>query len=62
MRTPAPPPPTQRPVVKAALAPAPESEAEEHADVAPDAAEPETTEGAMPTDMTALFNSLMKAG
>ena len=64
MRTPAPPPPTQRPVVRAAPAPvpAPEPEAEEHADVAPDAAEPETTEGAMPTDMTALFNSLMKAG
>ena len=64
MRTPAPPPPTQRPVVRAAPAPvpAPEPEAEEHADVAPDAAEPETTEGAMPTDMTALFNSLMKVG
>jgi hypothetical protein len=33
---------------------------EEHADVA--TGEPETTEGAMPTDMTQLFNSLMKAG
>ena len=66
MRTPAPAPPTQRPVIKT-MAPAivdPEPEDGAHADAGPSDAtgEPETTEAAMPSDMTQLFNNLMKAG
>jgi hypothetical protein len=60
MQQPAPPPPTMRGVVKPLPPRQPEEPGvEEHADVA--ATEPETTEGAMPSDMTQLFNNLMKA-
>ena len=54
------PPPTMRGVVKPLPPRQPEDPAvEEHADVA--AGEPETTEGAIPTDMNQLFTNLMKA-
>jgi hypothetical protein len=67
MNKPAAPPPTMRGVVK----PLPQRQPEEpepedgvHADAAgpAPAGEPETTEGALPTDMTQLFNNLMKTG
>ena len=63
MQHPAPPPPTKRGVVKP-LPPRQEEqpEAEEHADAAdPAATEPEVTDGAIPSDMNALFSNLMKA-
>jgi hypothetical protein len=60
MTQPAAPPPTMRGVVKPLPPRQPEApEAEEQAEAT---GEPETTEGALPTDMTQLFNDLMKAG
>jgi hypothetical protein len=64
MRTPAAPPPTQRPIIKQA-APAIEPEGDEHADAGDqyriEAVEPEATEGAVPTDLNKLFSNLMTA-
>ena len=59
MAQPAPPPPTTRPIIKT-MAPAVDETAEEHADAT--GGEPETTEGAIPSDMNTLFTNLMKAG
>jgi hypothetical protein len=56
MRTPAAPPPTQRPIIKQA-GPVVEPEGGEHADAA--GQEPEANERAVPADMDKLFNSLM---
>jgi hypothetical protein len=63
MQKPAAPPPTMRGVVKP-LPPRQPEEPEDgsHADVGPEVTEPATTEGAIPSDMTAMFENLMKAG
>jgi hypothetical protein len=63
MAKPAAPPPSMRGVVKPLPVRQPEvPEDDAHADVAPEVTEPATTEGAIPSDMTAMFNDLMKAG
>ena len=63
MQQPAAPPPSMRGVVKP-LPPRQPEESEDGAqqDAAPEAAEPETTEGMIPTDFTNMFENLMKAG
>jgi hypothetical protein len=59
MRTPAAPPPTQR-TIKTMAPAVVEPEANEHGDAGdPTGGEPEATEGAVPADMTQLFNNLM---
>jgi hypothetical protein len=57
MRTPAAPPPTQRPVRQVSPAPAPEPEGEEQ--VGDPTGEPEATEAGVPADMNKLFQNLM---
>jgi hypothetical protein len=59
MRTPAAPPPTQRPIIKHMAPAIVEPDAGEPAGDA--TGEPEATDGAIPSDMNQLFNNLMTA-
>lgn len=59
MRTPAAPPPSQRPVQQAAATPTAPQEPDPAVD--PTGGEPEATEGQIPQDMNALFANLMSA-